>query len=557
MQSSSQPNKPFLCLLDSGATGCWISRSKLLPHIHTYQVASVTNQTLAGNFTANEEIKLHNILLPKFHKTRRIQTLMAKIFDNGCRYDMILGRNLMNDLGIVLDFNNKSIVRDGSMVTMRGYDQNQEPTTLATNLLLDVLDSHLEVNDSIIMLDKPSDMNYQEKDVDPSGYKTKTIRTSLYKPSNLWDIVEKCVYLLPSQREQLSSLLTQFHNLFDGHLKTFKGPPVHLELIKNPVPVRQRPYTIPTSHLAVFKEELSRLISIGVIEKAQRSEWIARTVIVPKKDGRVRWITDFHGLNKSLHRKVYPLHKISEIFQHCSGYQYFTKLNISMQYYTFVLDEPSRNLCTFAMPFGLYRYCHLPMGVSESPDIAMEMMHSVLDDIEGIEFYMDDIGVFSSTWSDHLSLLSTVLGHLENVGFTINPLKCEWAIQETDFLGHWLTPSGVKPWRKKVDAILQLRPPINIKQLRSFLSMVNYYCDMWPHHTHVLAPLTALTGKRSFLWTTECQEVFDQMKALVSSDALLMFPDHMQPFDVETDASEYQLGSVIKQHGHPVAYYSH
>ena len=62
------------------------------------------------------------------------------------------------------------------------------------------------------------------------------------------------------------------------------------------------------------------------------------------------------------------------------------------------------------------------MGVSESPDIATEMMHSILDDIEGIEFYMDDIGVFSLTWPDHLSLLSTVLGCLENVGFTINPL---------------------------------------------------------------------------------------------------------------------------------------
>ena len=71
------------------------------------------------------------------------------------------------------------------------------------------------------------------------------------------------------------------------------------------------------------------------------------------------------------------------------------------------------------MPFGLYRYCHLPMGISKSPDIATEMMYSILDDIEGIEFYMDNIGVFSSAWPDHLSLLSTVLGHLENVCFSL------------------------------------------------------------------------------------------------------------------------------------------
>ena len=227
--------------------------------------------------------------------------------------------------------------------------------------------------------------------------------------------------------------------------QNLQGPPVHLDLIENPVLVCQHPYTIPMSHLAVFKEELSHLISIGTIEKAQHSKWIARTFIVPKKDRCIRWITDFQGLNKSLHRKVYPLQKICEIFQHCSGYQYFTKLNISMQYYTFVLDEPSWNLCTFATPFGLYRYCRLPMGVSESPDIATEMMHSILDDIDGIEFYMDDIGVFSPTWTANLSLLSTILGNLENVGFTINPLKCEWAVQETDFLCHWLTPMGVIP----------------------------------------------------------------------------------------------------------------
>ena len=252
---------------------------------------------------------------------------------------------------------------------------------------------------------------------------------------------------------------------------------------------------MPTSHLPVFKAELQRLLKIWVIEKATRSEWIAGTFIVPKKDGRVRWITDFRDLNKILCQKVYPLRKISEIFQRHSGYKFFTKLDISMQYYTFLLNEASHNLCTFATPFGLYRYCWLPMGVSESPDITTEKMHLVLDGIEDIEFYMDDIGVFSGNWDNHLSLLSIVLTRLQDVGFTINPLKCEWAAQETDFLGHWLTPEGVKPWLKKIDAILRLQPPVNVKQLRSFLGMVNYYRDMWPCRTHVLAPLTELTGK--------------------------------------------------------------
>ena len=282
----------------------------------------------------------------------------------------------------------------------------------------------------------------------------------------------------------------------------------------------------------------------------------SRHIYVPKKDGHVHWITDFRGLNKSLHCKVYPLCKISEIFQQQSGYKFFTKLDISMQYYTFLLDKASHNLCTFATPFGLYCYCRLPMGISESLDIATEKMHSVLDGNDSIEFYMDDNGVFSDSWDNHLSLLAIVLTRLQDVVFTINPLKCEQAVQETDFLAHWLTPTSVKPWRKKVDAILHLQPPMNVKQLCSFLGMVNYYCNMWPRCTHVLAPLTELTGKRTFTWSLVHQQAFEHMKALIAVDALLALPDHSLPFNVETDASEYQLGSVIKQQGHLVAYYS-
>jgi hypothetical protein len=131
-----------------------------------------------------------------------------------------------------------------------------------------------------------------------------------------------------------------------------------------------------------------------------------------------------------------------------------------------------------------------------------------------------EVYIWAQSWEHHQQVVSEVLEHLETNGFTVNPLKCEWAVQETNWLGYWMTPTGLKTWKKKIDGILKIQPPENTTQTRSFIGAVLFYHDMFPCRSHLLAPLTNLTGKGTFRWTTEHQKAFQVMKALIAQDCM-------------------------------------
>lgn len=113
---------------------------------------------------------------------------------------------------------------------------------------------------------------------------------------------------------------------------------------------------------------------------------------------------------------------------------------------------------------------------------------------------------------------------------------------------------GLKTRKKKIDTVLQMQPPINLKQLRDFMGMVNYYKDMWPQRSHISSPLTAETGAPKkgvkappFKWTPEIQIVFEEMKALMAAEVLCAYPNHKKPFKIYTDASP---GMTWWRHAH-------
>ena len=90
--------------------------------------------------------------------------------------------------------------------------------------------------------------------------------------------------------------------------------------------------------------------------------------------------------------------------------------------------------------------------------------------------------------------------------------------------------------------------PKTIKQLRGFVGMINYYKDLWPSRSHILAPLTAMTSKNvTFKWEKVHEDAFQQIKQMVAQDTMLIHPNFSQKFTLHTDASDIQISGVLPQ----------
>jgi hypothetical protein len=224
-------------------------------------------------------------------------------------------------------------------------------------------------------------------------------------------------------------------------------------------------------------------------------QWALPTFIIPKKDSTVRTISDFRELNKRIVRKPYPIPKISTILQELEGFTHATSLDLNMGYYTIRLDPTASKMCTFIFPWGKYSYKRLPMGFGGPADIFQAQIMDLMASLECVRAYMDNLLIITrQTLDKHLQKMETVLTRLRHAGLNVNAAKSSLFAYEIEYLGYILTRERIKPQPKQVQAILTLNPPNNVKELRHFLGMVQYYRDMWARRSEMLAPLTDLVG---------------------------------------------------------------
>ena len=202
-------------------------------------------------------------------------------------------------------------------------------------------------------------------------------------------------------------------------------------------------------------------------------EWAALTFITPMKNGTVRFISDFHELNKWIKRKPFPIPKIQDLLLKLEGFQCATSLDLNMGYCHIELSPFSCELCTIVLPWGKYEYLHLPMGLDNSPDIFQEKMSTLMDGLNFVHTYLDDcLCLTGGTWEDHHEKLEQVLVWLKSTGLKLNAQKFFFRQSQLEYLGYWITQDGIQLLPKKVLAIRDLMALKTRKELRRFIGMV-------------------------------------------------------------------------------------
>jgi hypothetical protein len=187
---------------------------------------------------------------------------------------MIIGRDLLGKLGIIFNFNDKTVTWDTDRIPMKGRG--------SLNSQKVITEIYLTANESQGILNEFS--------------RSTKILDAEYKPAILEEVSKTCENLNAEEQHKLLQVLQKYEHLFDGTLGEFNMAPISLNLIDpGSKPVHARPYTVPRSVEQQLRKEIARLVDIGVLEEDYTFEWASPSSAITKKNGTIRVVFHFRN----------------------------------------------------------------------------------------------------------------------------------------------------------------------------------------------------------------------------------------------------------------------
>ena len=316
-----------------------------------------------------------------------------------------------------------------------------------------------------------------------------------------------------------------------------------------------------------LKDYLDENLAKGFIRPSQ-SPAGAPILFAKKKDGKLRLVVDFRGINNITRKDRYPLPRIESLLDRLCRAKFFTKLDLRHGFHNVRIAEGHEWKTAFRTRYGSFEYLVLPMGLTNSPATFQHFMNDIFHDMldDTVCGYLDDIMVFteSEDIAVHVAQVREVLSRLRKNHLFVKLEKCDFHSTTSEFLGYVVSPSGLSMSESKTEVIESWPTPDSVKDVQTFLGFANFYRRFIEGYSAITRPLNDLTKKseQPFTWTAKAQGAFEHLKKAFTTAPILrhFYPD--RPCVIETDASDYAIAAILSQPDpvsdllHPVAYYS-
>jgi hypothetical protein len=283
---------------------------------------------------------------------------------------------------------------------------------------------------------------------------------------------------------------------------------------------------------------------------------------VKKKDGKLRPVQDYRPLNKwtKKDRNVSPL--IPEVIDRLSGCTQFTKFNIRWGYNNIHIKEGDEWKAVFLTRQGLFKPLVMFFGLTNSLATFQQMMNTIFREevSQGwLSVYMDNLAIHTKPeqgeteethWQQHHNYIYHILDKLEEHDLYLKPEKCEFKLEQMEYLGMVVGRNTLQMDKKKMDQVKSWNPPRNPMEVQKFLGLTGYYCYFIKDYLKLAWPLLDLTKKAfTWMWDERQKDAFQALKQQMCSWPVLTQPNFKQCFYLQMDTSGYGMGAILSQEG--------
>lgn len=363
-------------------------------------------------------------------------------------------------------------------------------------------------------------------------------------------------HLNSEEKSKILKLCQEFSDIFynENVPLSFTNKIKHTIKTSDETPVYTKSYRYPFIHRQEVDRQIKKMLEQNIIRPSD-SPWSSPIWVVPKKldaSGKQKWrvVIDYRKLNEKTIDKKYPLPQITDILDKLGKCQYFSTIDLASGFHQIEMHEDDIPKTAFNAENGHFEFLRMPFGLKNAPATFQQVMDSILRGIQNEKclVYLDDIIVYSTSLQEHMENLKLVFQRLRDSNFKIQTDKSEFLRHEVAYLGHVVTPSGVKPNPDKILAIKRFPIPKTTKQLKGFLGLLGYYRRFINNFSKLTKPLTKCLKKGAKIeHNDEFVNCFETCKNLLINEPILQYPDFSKPFNLTTDASNVALGAVLSQ----------